>query len=135
MSDTRGTQFSEGIGDSNLVPMNTETPNRLPTNGQLSSPDVSLASLSLLPYASWEVRTSLGSDHLSILISLETDLKPIVSENHTFINIKKAKWPQFMEETEREIAKLPPPIDVYSGEKILEKILTKKPMLQSLKGA
>ena len=122
----RGPQFSEEIGDSNYATINEDTPTRLPTNGNPSSPDISLASMSLLPYTSWETETSLGSDHLPIIISLETDLKPTISENRTFINFKKANWTQFESETEAEFSKLPPPPDVYTGEKVFRKIINKK---------
>ena len=123
LSDSRGSDLADIIGDSNLGVINEDSPTRLPSNGPASSPDITLASLSLLPYASWETRTSLGSDHLPIIVTLVTDVKPIKSENRTYINFRKANWDKFEEETEAEFSKLPPPTDIYAGEKIFRKIL------------
>ena len=66
ISDTRGSTFSDEIGSSNLATLNDDNPTRLPSNGQPTSPDISLASLSLLPYITWNTHTNLGSDHLPI---------------------------------------------------------------------
>ena len=49
IQDARGTLLSQVIGDSDLGVLNTDTPTRLPSNGQPTSPDISLASPSLLP--------------------------------------------------------------------------------------
>ena len=105
--------------------MNEDTPTRLPTNGPNSSPDISLACISLLPYAHWETRTNLGSDHLPIVIKLETDLKPTISENRTFINFKKANWEEFQQTTEEEFSKIEAPTDIYKGEQIFRNIINK----------
>ena len=125
LQDARGSDFADEIGNSNLGTLNDESPTRLPSNGQSSSPDISMASLSLLPYASWETKTSLGSDHLPIVITLQTDIKPITSENRTFINFRKADWEKFEEETEIEFEKLSPAPDIHKGENTFRKIINK----------
>ena len=51
--------------------LNWDSPTRLPGNANPSSPDVSLASASLINFTNWQ--TNLGSDHLPILISLQMD--------------------------------------------------------------
>ena len=125
LQDARGSQLADEIGDSNFAPLNDDVPTRVPTNGQSSSPDFSLASLALLPYTTWEVKTELGSDHLPILLTLETEIKPIKSENRTYMNFKKANWEVFRDKTEEKFATIPPPTDVYKGEKTFRKILNK----------
>ena len=47
---------------------------RLLGNANPSSPDVSLASASLITSTNWQTKTNLGSDHLPILISLQMDV-------------------------------------------------------------
>ena len=86
---------------------------------------MSLASISLLPYASRETFTSLGSDHLPIVITLETDIKLTESKNRTYTNFKKANWELFTQETELAFSKLPSPSNIYPGEKTFRRILTK----------
>ena len=54
---------------------------------------------------------------------METEIKPINSEKRTFINFKKADWELFLNKSEEEFAKLPPPIDVHKGEKTFRKII------------
>ena len=82
-----------------------------------------MASLSLLPYASLETKTSLGSDHLPIVITLQTDIKPITSKN--LENFRKADWEKFEEETEIEFEKLSPAPDIHKGENTFRKIINK----------
>ena len=123
IQDARGALLAEVIGDSNLGVMNTESPTRLPTNGQPTSPDISLASLALLPYTTWETHTSLGSDHLPIVITCTTNIQAQPSEKRTYINFKKANWPEFLVKTELEFSKLTPPNSVYKGEKAFRKIV------------
>ena len=125
LSDDRGKDLADEIGNSDFGAINEDNPTRLPSNGQPSSPDVSLASLNLLPYTSWEVRTNLGSDHLPIIIKIETDIKPITSDNRTYINFRKANWQDFNKTTEEEFSKAPQPKDVYHGEKVFRKIIQK----------
>ena len=125
LQDARGTEISEQIGDSNFGVLNTEHPTRLPANGDPTSPDISLASLSLLPYTTWRTQRSLGSDHLPIIISLVTDIKPQLSEDKTYINFRKANWDKFKTDTESEFSKLNPPNDVYKAEKVFRTIINK----------
>ena len=125
LSDNRGSHISDEIGNSNFGTLNEEQPTRLPSNGHPSFPDISLASIPLLPYATWSTHTSLGSDHLPIIITLQTDIKPVLSENRTYINFRKANWEDFEKETEQEFEKLHPPHTVYAGERAFRKIINK----------
>ena len=90
-----------------------------------TSPDITLASLNLLPYTSWHTHTTLGSDHLPIIVTLVTDLQRTPSDNRTFTNFKKADWQKFTEDTEIEFSKQQTPPDIYKGEKIFREILNK----------
>ena len=73
--DQRGSVLSNEITESTFAPLNDDTQTRVPFNSenQLSSPDISLASQSLLLSISWTPIKSLGSDHLPILLELPLD--------------------------------------------------------------
>ena len=89
-TDTRGTQLENMITGSNFGILNWDSPTRLPGNANLSSPDVSLASASLITYTNWQTKTKLGSDHLPILISVQMDLNINPIPHRTSFNLKKA---------------------------------------------
>ena len=59
IEDTRGSNISDEIGDSSYGVLNDESPTRIPTNGQPTIPDITLASLSLLPYMNWKTLLDL----------------------------------------------------------------------------
>ena len=123
LSDTRGADLSSEISQSDFGVLNEDTPTRLPKNGSESSPDVSLASMSLMALAEWSTYAELGSDHLPIVISLQTNDEIQWSQTRNFVNFTKARWDDFLEETEDRISKLPPPDDVYQAEKKLRRIV------------
>ena len=127
LSDTRGSLLAEEIGASDFGVLNEDLPTRLPLNqdGQPTSPDISLASLALLPYTSWETKTQLSSDHLPIIVTVQTDIKPTTSEDKTYLNFRKADWTKFYVETERIFETLDTPSDVHKGEKAFRKIINK----------
>ena len=106
--------------------LNEASPTRLPTNGQPTSPDISLASISLIPYIKkWETKTTLGSDHLPIIITLASTLQPAKSVKRTYINFKLADWSQFSSITEEKFASLPAPTNIFHAEKLFRKIVKK----------
>ena len=125
IQDSRGQLLAEEILDSNLGVMNEDVPTRLPSNNQPTSPDISLASHSLLPHAKWETVTSLGSDHLPIIITISTNIKPSYSENRKYINFNKADWKTFQEETEKEFSNLNTPSNVHKAEVTFRSIINK----------
>jgi hypothetical protein len=93
-------------GNSNLAVLNENTPTRLPSNGQATSPDISLSSISLITSTEWETVTSLGSDHLPILIKIGSTIKPIKNDFRNFINFNLADWPEYQNITEAQFLKL-----------------------------
>ncbi len=100
-------------------------PTRLPSNGQPTSPDISLASTSLLFYIEWETKTALSSDHLPIIIKLKTSIQSIKSDFRKYVNFKKADWQSFTNITEERFNRLPEPVNVHEAEKKFRKILNK----------
>ena len=74
--------------------------NRLP-----SSPDITFCSPSLSLTTTWTTQHTLPSDHLPIIITIETQHKKERSHN-TYKNYKKADWTKFTEETEQHFSTL-----------------------------
>ena len=125
LEDNRGSDLSDFITDSNFGVLNEDMPTRLPSNGQPTSPDISFASLSLLPVIEWTTVKSLGSDHLPIVIEITSKIKSIKSENRTYINFNKADWNKFVNTTEARFQQLESPTDIYKAEKIFRRIINK----------
>ena len=71
-TDSRGNQLADSISISSFAVLNKDLPTRLPGNANPSSPDVSLASASLITSYDWQTHTTMSSDHLPIVIGLQT---------------------------------------------------------------
>ena len=125
IEDDRGNDLAEFITESNYGSMNEEIPTRLPSYGQPTSPDISFATTSLLPMTTWTTHTSMGSDHLPIVIELSSSLHTIRSENRTYINFNKADWERFNNISEEQFNKQDPIINVHKAEKVFRKIINK----------
>lgn len=67
--------------------------------------------------------TEMGSDHLPLVITIETNYKEIKSDNRTYTNFKKADRGSLKEETESKFANLDTPTNIIEGERILRKNL------------
>ena len=100
-------------------------PTRILSNCQSTSPDISLASLSLLQTTEWDTTVTFSSDHVPMIISLSANFSEHFSEKRTFINFNKAKWDDFKNLTEEEFSKLEDPSNVYKGKKSFRKIINK----------
>ena len=108
----------------NFCILNWDSPTRLSGNANPSSPDVSLASTSLITSTNWQTKTNLGSDHLPILISFQMDVT-ITPIQRTSINLKKENWDRYSREIEDKMSKRRLPTDCQKGEKILRAIILK----------
>ena len=124
-TDTRGTLLENVVSGSNFGILNWDSPTRLPGNANPYSPDVSLASASLITSTNWQTKTNLGSDHLQNLISLQMDhtINPI--PHRTSFNLKKANWDRYRREIEDKLSKRRLPSHCEKGEKILRTIILK----------
>ena len=72
----------------------------LPANANPSSPDVSVASASLITSSEWQTHTTMSSDHLPILMGLQTTATPAPTRLRSYINLKKADWTRYRQEIE-----------------------------------
>ena len=102
---------ADSICNSDFGILNWDTPTRLPSNATPSSPDVSLASSSLITSTNWNTITTLGSDHLPILIRLQTTVSVTPASHRTYVNLKKANWARFTQEIEDKLSNRPLPSD------------------------
>ena len=123
--DTRGTLLENMISCSNFGILNWDSPTRLPGHVYPSSPDVPLASSSLITSTNWQTKTNLGSDHLPILISLQMDLTMNSIPHRISFNLKKAYWDRYRKEIEDKLSKRRLPTNCQKGEKILRTIVLK----------
>ena len=129
IQDTRGSEIADTIGNSSYGVLNENMPTRLPSNGTATSPDISLASISLMNSTEWSTSTSLGSDHLPIIIKISTKINPIKSDFRNFINFEKADWNKFTSMTEEAFENIPdidPNTDtIHTAERKFRKIINK----------
>ena len=122
----RGSAFAESIDDSNLSLLNTDRPTRLPKSGNPSSPDLTLCSSHFALDATWTPLTTLNSDHLPIIVTIDQDLSNLPPPpRQTFTNFRRARWNDFLRETESEFARLPAPVSCHTGERVFRKVLLK----------
>ena len=124
-TDTRGRNLADIINGSDFGILNWDTPTRVPSNAEPSSPDVSLASASFITSSHWQTLTSLSSDHLPILIRLQMSPSPSPASRHSYVNLKKADWKKYAEEVDAELSKRDLPTDCQKHEKIFRAVLLK----------
>ena len=105
--------------------LNLYSPTRVPPNAELSSPDVSLASASLIISCSWQTLLTLSSDHLPILIRLQMKTPYNPGLRRTYVNLKNTNWDRYRQEVEAALSKRSIPTDCQRNEKIFRTILLK----------
>ena len=101
--DERGEQLADEIDAADYTILNENEATRLPTNGRSTSPDISLASNDIALLSDWSVSTSLASNHLRILITINTELSTIDGPRRTYINFKKADWARYAETCDKNL--------------------------------
>lgn len=120
--DNRGKNLADTLTRVNFGFLNEDLPTRI-TPTCTSAPDISLASPSLLPTASWKPETKLSSDHLPIIISIPIEVKKTKSANRTFINFRKADWKGFRNYTESIFSRAEEVTDVHKSEKYFRSVV------------
>ena len=125
LTDTRGTLFVNMMSGSNIGIFNWDSPTTLPGNANPSSPDVPLASASLITSTNWQMKTNLGTDYLPILISLEMDFTINPIPHCTSFFVKKENWDRYHMELEDKLSKIRIPTHCQKGEKSLRTSILK----------
>ena len=124
-TDTRGNQLADSISISSFAVLNTDSSTRLTGNADPSYPDVSLASASLITSSEWQTHTTMSSDHLPILIGLQTTATSSPARHRTYMNLKKADWTRYRQEIERKLSSRHLPTDCQIDEKLFRATLLK----------
>ena len=105
--------------------LNTDSPTRLPGNADPSSPDVSLASASLITSSEWQTHTTMSSDHLPILMGLRTTTTSSPARHGIYINLKKGDWTGYGQEIECKLSSSHLPTDCQKDEKLFRLTILK----------
>ena len=117
-SDQRGMDVDDLLACHNLVAINSPAPTRLPTSGDPSSPDITAVSAQHAVDCSWYAVTTGSSDHLPLLTTIGGELdQQAPLRSASYINFRKADWPNFTETLEQLAARLPEPLTADSGER------------------
>ena len=124
-TDTRCRQLADSISIYGFAVLNTHSPTRLPGNSDPSSPDVSLASASLITLSEWQTHTIMGSDYLPILIKLQTTDTSSPARHRTRNNLRKADWAGYRQEIEHKLRSRHLPTDCQKDEKLFRATLLK----------
>ena len=118
-------QLADSISISSFAVLNTDSPTRLHGNADPSSPDVSLASAYLITLSEWQTHTTMSSDHLAILIGLQTTATSSPARHRTYSNLNKADWTRYRQEIERNLSSRHLPTDCQKYEKLFRATLFK----------
>ena len=117
--------MDDSINGSNYGILNWDSPTRVPLNAEPSSPDISLASTSLITSCSRQILSTLSSDHLPIFIRLQMKMTTSPGLRQTYVNQKKANWDKYRQEVEAILSKHSLPTDCQKDKKIFRTFLLK----------
>ena len=123
--DERGEQLADEIDAADYTILNENEAMRLPTNGWPTSPDIRLASNDIVLPSDWSVSSSLASDHLAILITIDAELSTIDGPRRTYINFKNADWTRYADGCDKYLAETGEPRTVEQVEKTFRKAVNK----------
>ena len=124
--DHRGQLIADIIQNSTHISLNTDTPTRKPTNNnqQQTSPDITTTADHTYRNTTWTTLNELTSDHLPIIITLNTKTNYKLHQNKaTYTNYNKADWQSFTQEIEEALQDTPITDNVHTANKILTNII------------
>ena len=122
ITDHRGNLISDIIEQSTHRILNTDTPTRIPParNQQPTSPDITTISTNIQCTTTWNTTQSLSSDHLPILITIDTKTNfRLIQHRKSYTNYNKANWVQFAQDIEDTLANTPRTDNVHESNKII----------------
>ena len=117
--------MADSINVSDYGILNCGSLTRVTPNAEPSSPDVSLASASLITSCSWQTMLTFSSDHLPILIRLQMKKPSNPGLRRIYVNLKKANWDRYRQEVDATLSKHSLPTDCQKDEKIFRTVLLK----------
>ncbi|GFV78719.1 RNA-directed DNA polymerase from mobile element jockey [Trichonephila clavipes] len=99
-NNDRGNDLLNADDDRALIFLNSGLPTHTSFSyGTSEALDITLVSPELHPHCDWDILSSIGSDHLPILINVQINRKTVTSHKK-FWNFKKANWDCFQRITE-----------------------------------
>ena len=113
--DARGNLIVDTIAGKSFGIINEDQPTRVTADAS-TAPDLSIASVNIMPTTTWSVDKILNSDHLPITITVQADITKCRSGKKTYINFDKADWIKFTNETENVFANATPTDNIYKDE-------------------
>ena len=120
--DTRGNLIIDTIASKSFGIINEDQPTRVTATAS-TAPDLSIASVNIMPTTTWSVDKILNSDHLPITISVQADIIKCRAGKRTYINFDKADWTKFTDTTENVFANATPTNNIYKDELFFRKTL------------
>ena len=118
----RGAKIVEALETSTLMVLNQDSPTRMPSNGPMTSPDLTITNSHMGLDSNWQPLTTLNSDHLPILVDLDGWFsEPPPAGPCRYTNFRKADWETFTSETEQSFNNIPLPPHVTQGNSFSEK--------------
>ena len=123
--EERGDQLIDKIDAADYAILSENVATRLQTNGRSTTPDISLASNDIALLSDWSVSTSLASDHLPILITINSELSMIDRPQRTYINFTKADWARHAEPCDKYLDEAGETKTVEQAEKTFRKAVNK----------
>ena len=123
--DERGEHLADELDAEDNTNLNENEATRQPTNGGSTSPDISLVSNDIAQLSDWSVSISLASDHLPILITINSELSTIDGPRRTYINFKKADWARYAEACDKYLNEVGETRTVEQAEKTFRKAVNK----------
>ena len=137
-TDHRGTTIEEILSFSDALIINEDVPTRKPFNRgnnniQDTAPDITAIPAKYAAFTQWETVTQLSSDHLPIIITINSATTN-KKKNKTFTNYKKAKWKEFKEHIENKIENFTEIEDPHQLNRILTEAIIESDKLYIPKG-
>ena len=123
--EERGKLLADEVDAADYTILSENEARRQPTNGRSTSPDISLASNDIALPTDWSISTSLASDHLPIIITINSELSTIDGPRRTYINFKKADWARYAETCVKYLAEAGEPRTVEQAEKTFRTAVNK----------
>ena len=120
--DARGNLIVDTIAGKSFGIINEDQPTRVTADAS-TAPDLSIASVNIMPTTTWSVDKILNSDHLPITITVQADITKCRSGKKTYINFDKADWIKFTNETENVFANATPTDNIYKDELFFRKTI------------
>jgi hypothetical protein len=125
-ADHRGILIHDFLDTTSSITLNTNNNTRVPNSIHQAptSPDITIAPTHLALNTHWQVLTALASDHLPILITLNTKTNfRLTQHRRSYTNYKKANWELFTQDIENTLTNTAPVTNVHTSTQILTKAI------------